>query len=168
VHGSDVGSYAQRLSEVDGFVIHSPDDLRRLPDAQFDIISAIEVVEHLEYPAPVIALLARLLRPGGLLLLTTGNFASPLARLQGLRFRYCLPEIHVSLFTPRTLEYLYRTHGLSPVRVRYRAALTFKILKTAGSPARRRILSAALKIPGFARLADLVYGVSAMPCAVKT
>lgn len=166
--GADVGSYARRLAEVDGFVIYSPDALHRLPAARFDVISAVEVVEHLEHPAPVFALLARLLRPGGLLLLTTGNFASPLARLQGLRFRYCLPEVHVSLFAPRTLEHLYRAHGLRPVRLRYEGGLRFKILKSAGSPGRRRLLSAALRLPGFVRFVDLLYGTSAMPCAVKT
>jgi SAM-dependent methyltransferase len=165
--GADVGSYARRLAEVDGFEIHAPDALQRLPDAQFDVISAIEVVEHLEHPSPVIGLLARLLRPGGLLLLTTGNLSSPMARLQGLRFRYCLPEIHVSLFAPRTLSHLYRIHGLTPVRVRYKGALTFKILKTAGSPSRRRLLGFALRVPGFRRAVDLLYGTSAMPCAIK-
>jgi 2-polyprenyl-3-methyl-5-hydroxy-6-metoxy-1,4-benzoquinol methylase len=61
----------------------------------------IEVIEHLPDPSAAIALISRLLKPGGLLLLTTGNLDSPVARRQGIHYRYCAPEIHVSLFNPR-------------------------------------------------------------------
>lgn len=163
--GSDVGSYSERLRVEAGFDVLSPDELSRLPDASFDVISAIEVLEHIAEPAPVIRLLARLLKPGGLLLLTTGNLASPVARWRGLKFGYCMPEIHISLFCPATLCRLYREAGLIPEWVRYRGVLHFKILKSAGSPRRRRLLRHALRLPGFRRLVDILYGTSAMPCA---
>jgi len=165
VMGSDVGSYSQRLRSEAGFDVRSPEDLARLPDGSFDVISAIEVIEHIAEPAPVIRLLARLLKPGGLLLLTTGNLASPMARWRGLKFGYCMPEIHISLFCPATLHRLYGDAGLIPEPVQYRGVLNFKILKSSGSPERRRLLRYALHVPGFRRLVDLLYGTSAMPCA---
>lgn len=165
--GSDVGSYSERLRREDGFRILAPDELAALPAGSFDVISAIEVLEHIAHPTPVLRLLARLLRPGGLLLLTTGNLASPVARWQGLDFSYCMPEIHVSLFSPATLARLYTDAGLLPERVRYRGVLHFKILKSAGSEGRRRMLQLALRLPGFRRFVDLLYGTSAMPCARK-
>lgn len=50
----------------------------RLPieDGRFDLISAIEVIEHLENPRHVLRELFRLLRPGGIALLTTPNTGS--------------------------------------------------------------------------------------------
>lgn len=165
--GSDVGSYSDRLRREDGFQILAPGELAALPDGTFDLISAIEVLEHIAHPAPVLRLLARLLKPGGFLLLTTGNLASPMARWKGLDFSYCMPEIHVSLFSPATLNRLYADAGLVPERVRYRGVLRFKILKSAGSDRRRRLLRGALRFPGFRRLVDLLYGTSAMPCARK-
>lgn len=164
--GHDVGSYAERLKRDDGFVIHGAAELAALPDGSFDVISLIEVIEHIPEPGPVLALCARLLRPGGLLLLTTGNFDCPVARRQGIHYRYCIPEIHVSLFSPASLTALYRRHGLDPLAVRYRGAVEFKILKSVPT-AWRRLAEAALLVPGVVASVDRLYGVSQMPCAQR-
>ncbi len=167
ITGHDVGSYADLLRIQDGFRILGLSELQALPDAQFDVISLIEVIEHIEYPAPVIALAARLLRPGGILLLTTGNNDCPAARRDGLAYRYYLPEIHVGIFNPNCLAQLYARHGLTPKNVRYSGVVKFKALKSLVHPGRRHLARLALKFPPFVRLIDHTYGVSAMPCAVK-
>ncbi len=166
--GHDVGSYAELLKTTDGFRILDFDEISREPSAQFDVISMIEVIEHLPEPAPALALVSRLLKPGGLLLLTTGNLDSPVARRHGIHYRYCAPEIHVSLFNPRCLARLYAAHGLTPLPVRYHGAVIFKVVKSLRHrPALRFVANLALKFPPFVRLVDRLYGVSAMPCAVK-
>jgi SAM-dependent methyltransferase len=166
--GHDVGSYADLLRTKDGFRILDLDALAREPDATYDVISMIEVIEHLPEPLELLRLVARLLKPGGLLLLTTGNLESVVARRQGIHYRYCAPEIHVSLFNPRCLAALYRRVGLEPHAVRYHGAVKFKVVK---SLRHRRILralaGAALALPAFVRLIDALYGVSAMPCAAR-
>jgi SAM-dependent methyltransferase len=166
--GHDVGSYADQLARADGFRILDLADLAREPDATYDVISMIEVIEHLPAPAEQLALVARLLKPGGLLLLTTGNLDCPVARRQGIYYGYCAPEIHVSLFSPRSLAHLYRAHGLEPRPVRFRGVVSFKVVKTLRHrPALRALARAALHFPPVRRLVDWLYGVSAMPCAVK-
>ncbi len=166
--GHDVGSYADLLRDKDGFRILDLDALAREPDATYDIISLIEVIEHLPAPLEPMRLVARLLKPGGLLLLTTGNLESSIARRQGIHYRYCAPEIHVSLFNPRCLAQLYHRVGLEPQIVRYRGAVKFKVLK---SLRHRRVLralaTAGLALPPVVRVVDAMYGVSAMPCATK-
>lgn len=167
ITGHDVGSYADLLRTRDGFRILDLTQLQALPDAQFDVISLIEVIEHIEYPEPVITLAARLLRPGGLLLLTTGNNDCPVARRDGLAYRYYLPEIHVGIFNPHCLVQLYARHGLAPHYVRYSGVVKFKILKSLVHSGRRHLARLALHFPPLVRLIDRAYGVSAMPCAVK-
>jgi SAM-dependent methyltransferase len=167
VTGHDVGTYAERLRTQDGFRILGFDELSAGPGARYDIISLIEVVEHVEYPDPVFALAARLLRPGGLLLVTTGNIASFAARRKGLDYAYCLPEIHVSYFTPRALEILYARHGLRPLRFRYDGAVRFKVIKTLRTPGRQWLARQALRLPFVVRAVDGLYGTSAMPSATK-
>jgi 2-polyprenyl-3-methyl-5-hydroxy-6-metoxy-1,4-benzoquinol methylase len=167
VTGHDVGSYADLLRNHDGFRILNLDELQLHSHAQFDVISLIEVIEHIEYPDPVIALAARLLRPGGLLLLTTGNNDCPVARRTGLANRYYLPEIHVGIFNPHCLRTIYKRHGLIPHHVRYSGVVKFKVIKSLVHPGRRRLARIALKFPPLVRLIDLAYGVSAMPCATK-
>ncbi len=166
--GHDVGSYADLLRSQDGFRILDLDAVAREPDGAYDVISLIEVIEHLPAPLEPLRLVARLLKPGGLLLLTTGNLESAAARRHGLRYRYCAPEIHVSLFNPRALERLYRRVGLVPHRVRYHGAVQFKVVKTLRHRRfLRAIAAAALRLPPVVRLIDARYGVSAMPCALK-
>lgn len=166
--GHDVGSYATLLKTQDRFRILDLEELSREPDEQYDVISLIEVIEHLPAPVEPLQLVARLLKPGGLLLLTTGNLESPVARRQGIHYRYCAPEIHVSLFNPRSLTALYRRVGLMPLPVRYHGAVQFKVLKSLRHRRALRALAAtALALPFFTRAVDALYGVSAMPCAIK-
>lgn len=166
--GHDVGSYADLLRERDGFRILDLDALSREPDARYDVISMIEVIEHLPAPLEPLQLVSRLLKPGGLLLLTTGNLESPIARRQGIHYRYCAPEIHVSLFNPRCLSQLYHRVGLEPHRVRYRGAVKFKVVKSLRHQGfLRAVAGAGLVFPPVVSAIDALYGVSAMPCAVK-
>jgi SAM-dependent methyltransferase len=97
----------------------------------FDVVSAIEVLEHTLDPVAELRKMRDLLRPGGLLLLTTGN-AQPHAK-QLTRWRYVLPEIHISFFEPRTLERALAAAGFRPERRSlgsgFDEVLKFKVLK---------------------------------------
>jgi SAM-dependent methyltransferase len=165
--GHDVGTYADKLRADDGLRILSLEQLAAERAGSFDIISMIEVVEHLEFPDPVFALAARLLKPGGLLLLTTGNVAGPVPRMKGLDYGYILPEVHVGYFTPRALGTVYVRHGLRPVTFRYRGVVEFKVLKTLRTPGKQRLARLAMRLPFVVRALDWLFGTSRMPCAVK-
>lgn len=166
--GHDVGSYAQRLQSDDGFEILESEALEKTAAGRFDVITCIEVVEHIPRPRPMFESLARCLKPGGLLILTTGNLASPLARWQGIEFAYCIPEIHISLFTPELLARLYAEVGLVPVRLRFDGMLKFRFLKNlARLPIFGKILTPLATLPPALRFADWLFGVSAMPSAIK-
>jgi SAM-dependent methyltransferase len=165
--GHDVGTYADRLKRDDGFRILSPAELEAEPGARYDVISLVEVVEHIEFPDPVFALAARLLKPGGLLLVTTGNISSPVARAKGLGYGYVMPEVHVGYFTPRALRIIYARHGLLPVRFRYDGAVRFKVVKTLRTVGRQRLARLAMGLPLVVRAIDGLFGTSRMPCATK-
>lgn len=165
--GHDVGSYAERLRCEDGLDILDEEHLCLQAAGSFDIITCIEVVEHLPDPRAAVELLSRLLRPGGLLLLSTGNLDSPLARWQGLQFAYCIPEIHISLFTPRALTTLYESVGLVPLQLRYDGSLRFRALKNLPRLPLGHLLAPLAGSLIVRRTLDFLFGVSAMPCAVK-
>ena len=83
-------------------------------EGKYDVITAIEVLEHVEKPLEVLGLLFRLLKPGGLLFLTTGN-AEP-NRTNFLNWRYVIPAIHISYVEPGTIVEAMQRVGFRPER----------------------------------------------------
>lgn len=106
-------------------------NLERLPlaDAEFDLVVSIQVLEHVLDPAAAVRELARVLRPGGVLLLSTDNRRAFITRtLNGPRwlvafvlrkrnFRVRLRFPHGS-FTRGELVDLLREAGLEVERTR--------------------------------------------------
>lgn len=71
-----------------------------------DAVTMFEVIEHLPEPREHLALLKSLLRPGGLLYVTTPNFDSATRRLIGARWRVIEYPEHLTYFTATTLQRL--------------------------------------------------------------
>ncbi len=81
------------------------------PDAYFDLITLISVLEHVEDPLPLIREALRVLKPGGRLLLRTPDFDGPAARRFGENFRLLQEATHISLFSTQSLSALLTDFG---------------------------------------------------------
>lgn len=81
------------------------------PARHFDALTFWDVIEHVPNPRRTLEAAFRLLRPGGVLLLTTPNFNSYLARRFGADwYSLSLPH-HLYHYTPATLTRLLETAG---------------------------------------------------------
>lgn len=83
-------------------------------DGEFDAATLFEVIEHLKEPQALLQECKRILRPGGILLIGTGNAASWSAAAMGAHWEYL--DIskhggHISFYTPGSLEKLAREAG---------------------------------------------------------
>ncbi len=78
-----------------------------------DVIALLDVVEHLPSPHETLALCARHLTPGGLIVITTGDFASRYATLFGARWRLMTPPQHLWFFTRESIRRISHPLGLS-------------------------------------------------------
>lgn len=164
--GFDTGAYAARARAA-GVPILDAGELDAMKGT-FDVVTLIEVIEHVVDPLPFLRDVANLLRPGGLLFATTGNAAPHVQTFTS--WSYVVPEIHVSFFTPKSLGRAYEQAGLEPIQGRFSRGWTdilrFKILKGLGVR-RRSPLEAALPWPVLARLAERRFELSAQPLARK-
>jgi 2-polyprenyl-3-methyl-5-hydroxy-6-metoxy-1,4-benzoquinol methylase len=82
-----------------------------LDAASYDAVTMWDVVEHLIDPMADLVEAARLLKPGGALLMHTINIDSALARLMGKRWPW-LVEMHNYFFSPVTLGAMVEKAGL--------------------------------------------------------
>jgi 2-polyprenyl-3-methyl-5-hydroxy-6-metoxy-1,4-benzoquinol methylase len=127
--GFEEGSIARRARGL-GLPVLSAEELEA-QQSSFDVVTAIEVLEHTFDPLGELRRIRRLLRPGGLLFLTTGNAAPFADKLPS--WSYVIPEIHVSFFEPVTLEQALRNSGFRPERLDldggFDEILKFKVLK---------------------------------------
>ena len=74
-----------------------------VPDTAFDVISLVDVIEHVRDPVATIRRASALLAPGGVLLLATNDSSSLGARLLGARWTH-FHRAHLWFFTPRSLR----------------------------------------------------------------
>ena len=91
-----------------------------LSASSYDLVVALEVLEHLPDPLAYLQEAHRVLKPGGVLVLTTPNYDGLSRRWLGLRWRVVSPE-HVGYFTGRTLARALSRAAYRQVRVRSRS-----------------------------------------------
>lgn len=83
----------------------------------FHVVTLLDVIEHLPYPVDSLKKVARLLLPGGLLILSTGNTDAVPWRLMRQDYWYYSTE-HVSFFNLRWFRWVAQELGLSVVAVK--------------------------------------------------
>lgn len=117
-YGLEPGEAAAKTAEDRGVIILGAlfDDLDpKNPEHQFDVIMAIDVLEHLVDPNAFMEQAANHLRPGGIFIALTGDTDAWGWKLQRQRYWYCnLPE-HVVFYRRSTIEHLAKEFGLELV-----------------------------------------------------
>jgi len=167
VHGFETGWIADR-ARARGVPLLTEDELASHANT-FDVITAIEVLEHIVEPVDALKQIARLLKPGGLLFVTTGNARPFRGRLAG--WRYVNPEVHVSFFEPETLARAMRMAGFDPTYPGFvdgfDQIIRFKVLKALGVR-KRALWERAVPWQWVARIVDARLAITAHPAGRRS
>jgi 2-polyprenyl-3-methyl-5-hydroxy-6-metoxy-1,4-benzoquinol methylase len=114
VHGVEINADAARYCrEKRGLdVITGTLEPETYPPGRFDVVLMGDVIEHVASPKDLMKTVARILRPGGAVLVSTPDISGWAARLLQVK-----PVEHIHYFDPRTMERLVRETGLEMVGV---------------------------------------------------
>jgi 2-polyprenyl-3-methyl-5-hydroxy-6-metoxy-1,4-benzoquinol methylase len=74
----------------------------------FDVVTLMDVIEHVAEPRGLMSEIYRILRPGGVLFVITPNFGSLFIKLYGPLAYGVGTEEHVTYFQPSTISHLLR------------------------------------------------------------
>jgi SAM-dependent methyltransferase len=114
--GVDVSSAGVAYARAHGLDAREGDLLGLSFADKFDGVCLWDTIEHLPNPREIIQKSSELLKPGGHLFLSTGDFGALLPRLQGLNWRQIHPPTHLFYFTRQSFRELCPRVGLEVVR----------------------------------------------------
>jgi len=89
----------------------SVDDLDQQHDARYDVITAFDIIEHLERPREFLRSARRLLRPGGSIVISTPDADHWLRPVMGSRWPMLQPMQHLTIFSRRSLALALEAAG---------------------------------------------------------
>jgi SAM-dependent methyltransferase len=115
VTGIELAADAAAHARQSGLAVHTgvADDATLAQLGSFDVMVMLDVIEHLPDPLGMLARLGRHLAPGGIIVITTGDFGSPVARLLGRHWRLMTPPQHLWFFTGAAMAGMARATGLA-------------------------------------------------------
>jgi SAM-dependent methyltransferase len=80
-------------------------------EGSFDVVTMLDVLEHIPDPAGALATVRNILRPGGLVAINTPDSGSLWARMLGMRWHLIVPPEHICLFSKDSLRKIVGDHG---------------------------------------------------------
>lgn len=86
----------------------------KYPSNYFDVVSFMDVLEHVPDAKASLEETHRILKPGGIVAVNYPNFGSNLAKLAGRKWWFLL-SVHLWYFTPKTINEMLRRTGFEPI-----------------------------------------------------
>jgi SAM-dependent methyltransferase len=119
-YGIESSLHAAKLARRSGARIVSA-SAERLPFSapEFELVTMWDVIEHLRDPAASLRQIRESIAPGGMFVVSTGDFGSLLARVMRRRWYLMAPPTHLHYFTRQGLIQLLEGAGFAVEAVRY-------------------------------------------------
>lgn len=117
VEGFEVSLFAAEFARSNGHIVYH--SLDQLPHEKYDIVTAVEVLEHCSSPMKALCAIHRCLKPDGTFYYTTANFDGFYRKWQaGIKDSldgYIVPEGHIHFFSTQVMKSYFKKIGYSKV-----------------------------------------------------
>lgn len=118
----EISEYATEVLVKSGFTVAAP-TIEALASSErannaYDVIVALEVIEHCIDPMAFLASSFKCLRPNGRVFFSTGNIDSIIATRKKDRWFYIDPPAHVSYFNHKNMQLALLKTGFKNVKIR--------------------------------------------------
>jgi 2-polyprenyl-3-methyl-5-hydroxy-6-metoxy-1,4-benzoquinol methylase len=124
----DAAEYAIR--EFGLGVEAKPFEQIQFPENHFDVVTLWQVLEHVPYPLTILKEVHRILKPGGLLVVSTPNIEGIPAKILRKKW-WDIKRLHINQFTTKTLMDILQNGGFKNTSsVSYRGFVSLSILLT--------------------------------------
>jgi SAM-dependent methyltransferase len=110
-HGIEISEDAVRICRSRGLDVSCGVVGEATLDGKYDVVVGLDVIEHVPDPLGTLASLSAHMVPGGVIVMTTGDWSSWLARFTGPKWRLMTPPQHLSFFTVRSMEKILAATG---------------------------------------------------------
>jgi 2-polyprenyl-3-methyl-5-hydroxy-6-metoxy-1,4-benzoquinol methylase len=119
VEGLEVNQYMMNhVKERLGVPCHLCPDLTAFQNnKQYDCITFFDSIEHLEKPKESIAKAWEMLKPEGILVITTPNIDSFSAKVMGKLWPHVTPEEHIYYYSPKTMTDVLNRCGFDVLHI---------------------------------------------------
>jgi 2-polyprenyl-3-methyl-5-hydroxy-6-metoxy-1,4-benzoquinol methylase len=122
VAGCDISSHAVSKAQDAGLNVVCEDYLALpAPDEPYDVICMWDTIEHIGRPRDYVEKARAELAPGGILIASTGDAGSRVARFRREKWRMVHPPTHLHYFTPGSMKTMLMNAGFAAVTVSHEA-----------------------------------------------
>jgi 2-polyprenyl-3-methyl-5-hydroxy-6-metoxy-1,4-benzoquinol methylase len=111
VHGIEIADDAVRFCRARGLDVASGVVEPSAMKGPYDVVVGLDVIEHVPRPDETVEILASAMRPGAALIMTTGDWGTPVAKLTGRHWRLMTPPQHLSFFTAAAMRAMLERAG---------------------------------------------------------
>jgi SAM-dependent methyltransferase len=155
VRGVELSAHAAEACRSRGLEVHcgSVEDGCLKHQDPFDAAVMLDVIEHVEDPGGTLHAVREVLRPGGLLVITTGDWASLASRITRSAWRLMTPPQHLFFFSKPTLVRMLGRLGFEVIECSHPwklvplSLVVFQLFRMLGLPKRAEPWLGNLGIP---------------------
>ena len=132
LYGMEINSDAAIKSSKKGINIIA----KNIYDAQslsfkFDVVTAFDVIEHMENPLIFLEFMSRLVKDNGTIIISSGNTETLTWKIQGSRYWYCQNPEHISFINKKWCFYAAKKLNLQIELIKKYASLgRFNLIKS--------------------------------------